>query len=98
MPSEKPFPFQTAFCRLRAQSAYTAALIRHTAPKIPIRLPHNKNNVQFIRQQPDSPYYAAEKMPSETHSDGIHLKKTTDSTPINPLPKPLSSLGFRRRV
>lgn len=42
---------------------------------MPIRLPHNKNNVQFIRQQPDSPYYAAEKMPSETHSDGIRLKK-----------------------
>ncbi|HHK5578029.1 TPA: hypothetical protein ACQUHZ_000877 [Neisseria cinerea] len=76
MPSEKPFPFQTAFCRLAAQSAYTAAPLRHTAPKIPIHLPHNKNNGQSIRQiqQPDSPFYTAEKMPSETHSDGIRLK------------------------
>ncbi|HHK5574522.1 TPA: hypothetical protein ACQUJH_000750 [Neisseria cinerea] len=74
MPSEKPFPFQTAFCRLAAQSAYTAAPLRHSTPKMPIRLPHNKNNGQFIRQQPDSPFYTAEKMPSETRSDGIRLK------------------------
>ena len=42
---------------------------------MPINLPHNKNNGQFIRQQPDSLCYTAEKMPSETHSDGIRLKK-----------------------
>ncbi|WP_301670209.1 hypothetical protein [Neisseria benedictiae] len=76
MPSEKPFPFQTAFCRLAAQSAYTAAPLRHSTPKMPIRLPHNKNNGQSIRQiqRPDSLYYMAEKMPSETRSDGIRLK------------------------